>query len=339
MLFGDLGLGKTHFIKGIAKGLGIEMTIKSPTYAYVNQYPIEGPIKSPIDRNSGSQSIGSSMSPPLVFYHYDLYRFSEGNDLSSIGYDESLGNPTAINAVEWADRLGGHLPRTYVKVGLEGGAEARKISIEFIDPRIPTKLTIHQLYDEWATPQHVRAHIKQVTHVAIQLAQAFIEQGEIINVNLLYAASMLHDISRVCDFSSLDRNQFKEEVTDEKWKKWQACRRDYKGMHHADIAFDQFTKLGFSEVAEVVRLHKSLNIVDEPDSYDTLEKKILYYADKRVKHDEIVDLDERFRDGRERYGKYDDRQTRERFEQVEKKTRQLEKELFKGLKIGPKDIK
>jgi len=40
LLFGDLGSGKTHFIKGIAEGLGVGATIKSPTYAYVNKYPI-----------------------------------------------------------------------------------------------------------------------------------------------------------------------------------------------------------------------------------------------------------------------------------------------------------
>ena len=184
----------------------------------------------------------------------------------------------------------------------------------------------------------MRAHIKQVSKVAVQLAEVFAENGEILNLNLLYAASMLHDISRVCDFKKLERDKFKEDVTDEKWKKWEECRQQHKGIHHADIAYDQLTKLGFTEVAEVVRLHKSLNIVDEPDSYNTLEKKILYYADKRVKHDEIVDLKERFRDGRERYGGFDGMEERKLFEEVEKRTFKLEKELFEGLDIEPGDI-
>ncbi|MBU1017861.1 tRNA (adenosine(37)-N6)-threonylcarbamoyltransferase complex ATPase subunit type 1 TsaE [Patescibacteria group bacterium] len=324
LLFGELGAGKTHFIKGIAEGLEVSTTVKSPTYAYVNRYDLD----------------------EAVFYHYDLYRLGDSvtptpitTSLSSIGYNESLDDPKAINVVEWADRLGANLPHSYIKVGIEGGGDVRKIRIEFIDPRIPNQLVIHQLYEEWATPQHVRAHIKQVSHVAMELAQAFVEKGEIINLNLLYAASMLHDISRVCDFITLERDKFQEDITDEKWRKWETCRAQHKGIHHATIAYEQLAKLGFSEVAEVIRLHRSVNIVDEPDSYDTLEKKILYYADKRVKHDEIVDLEERFRDGWERYGQYDDTQTRKRFEQVEKRTHQLEKELFKGLGIEPGDVK
>ena len=334
LFYGELGSGKTHFIKGIAEGLGISMTIKSPTYAYVNRFKIED---SRLKINDLS--------------HYGLYRFGEGAVLSSIGYDETLEDPGAINVVEWADRLGDNVPRRYIKVDFETingsrtepgasgyGENKRKIHIEFIGPSIPNEQVIHQLYDDWATPKHVRAHIKQVANVAIQMAEAYVKRGEIINLNLLYAASMLHDISRVCDFKTLERDNFKEDVTDEKWKKWESCRLEYKGIHHADIAHEQLAKLGFPEVAELVRLHRSLNIIDEPESYDTLEKKILYYADKRAKHDEIVDLKERFRDGKERYGGFDGMEERKLFEEVEEKTYQLEKELFGGLGIGAEDI-
>ena len=334
LLYGELGSGKTHFIKGIAEGLGIKMTVKSPTYAYVSRYPIGAPIGAPM-----GAPIGAPREHQLVFYHYDLYRLAVGGDMASLGYEETIHDPKAINAVEWADRLAENVPGQYIKIDLEGSGNKRTIRIEFIDRSIPNKNVVHQLYEEWATPGHVRAHIEQVKNVAMQVAQAFVDKGEIINLNLLCAASMLHDISRVCDFRTMEREKFKEDVTDEKWEKWQKCRIDYKGMHHADIACDQLKKLGFPEVAEVVRAHKSVNIVDEPNSYDTLEKKILYYADKRVKHDEIVDLKERFRDGWERYGKYDDKKTRQLFEEVEKHTYELEKQLFGGLDIRPGDIK
>ena len=330
LLYGELGSGKTHFITGIAKGLGIEMTIKSPTYAYVNQYSIP---------NDQSPMTNDQLNPKSVFYHYDLYRFGEGADLSSIGYDETLEDPKAINVVEWADRLGDNVPRRYIKVELEGSGDKRTIYIEFIDPSIPNEQVIHQLYDDWATPKHVRAHIKQVTNVAMQIGEAYVKRGEIVDLNLLYAAGMLHDINRVCDFKTLERDNFKEDITDEKWEKWEECRRQYKGIHHADIAHEQLTKLGFPEVAELVRLHRSLNIINEPESYDTPEKKILYYADKRVKHDEIVDLKERFRDGRERYGGFDGIEERKLFEKVEKLTYQLEKELFGQIDLKPEDIK
>jgi len=164
-------------------------------------------------------------------------------------------------------------------------------------------------------------------------------QGEFVDLNLLQTSCMLHDIARVCDFRELERDKFVEEVTDEKWQKWVKLREQYKGTHHADIAFKQMGERGFTETAEVIRLHKSTAILDEPEAFDSLEKKIMYYADKRVKHTEIVDIKERFRDGRERYGKYDDTVATERFEEVEKRTFALEVELFESLDIRPGDIR
>ena len=66
LLYGDLGVGKTHFVKGIAEGLGIKNLIKSPTFTYVNPYPVRG---------------------DFTFYHYDLYRMQGASDLTSLGYE------------------------------------------------------------------------------------------------------------------------------------------------------------------------------------------------------------------------------------------------------------
>ena len=319
LLYGELGSGKTHFIKGIAEGLGIEMTVKSPTYAYVNRFQI-------------------SDFRFQIFYHYDLYRFEEGGDITSIGYDETLEDPKAINAVEWADRLGENLPERYIKIDLKGSGNERTIKIEFISPTILGENIIESYFGEWATPKHVIEHCRLVTQVAMKIAEAYMRKGEIINANLLYTACMLHDVNRVCDFKEMDRDMFQENVTDEKWEKWQACRNQFKGMHHADITSDILKERGFTDTAELVRLHKSINIVNEPDSYDTLERQIIYYADKRVAHNKIVDLKERFRDGKERYGKFDTPKERQLFDEVEKRTFDLEKRLFKDLDIKSEDI-
>ena len=335
LLYGELGSGKTHFIKGIAEGLGIKMTVKSPTYAYVNRYSIDN-FQFPISNFQINPK--SEIRNPKFFYHYDLYRLEEGGDLTSIGYDETLEDPKAINAVEWADRLGDKLPNHYIKVSLEGSGDERTIKIEFISPTILAEDTIESYFDEWATPEHVIEHCHLVTEVAMKIAQAYMRKGEIINTNLLYTACMMHDVNRVCDFKEMDRDRFEEDVTDEKWEKWQACRRQFKGMHHADITSDILKERGFTDTAELVRLHKSINIVNEPDSYDTLEKQIIYYADKRVAHNKIVDLGERFRDGLERYGKFDTPKARQLSNEVEKRTFKLEKQLFKGLDISPEDI-
>jgi len=328
LLYGELGSGKTHFIKGIAEGLGIRNIIKSPTYAYVNRYSF----------SRSSQAPDRAMEPALYLYHYDLYRFEEGADIASIGFEETLEDPNAINVVEWADRLGDRLPAKYISVKLEGVGNTRSIKIKFVSPKILSETEIHKYYEEWATPMHVRKHCAMVTEVAMKIAQVYINQGEIINLNLLYPACMLHDMNRVCDFRKLVRSRFEEEVTDEKWKKWQSCRREYKGMHHADITAKILYERGFTETAELVRLHRSDYIVKQPDAFDSIEKKIIYYSDKRVKHNEIVSLKERFRDGRERYGKFDTPEEKRLFEDVEIKTKKLEKELFLGIDIRPDEI-
>jgi tRNA threonylcarbamoyladenosine biosynthesis protein TsaE len=334
LLFGDLGSGKTHFIKGIAEGLGINAVIKSPTYAYVNRYPI---TQFPIP-NSQLNPKSEIRNPKYNLYHYDLYRFEEGADISSIGFEESLEDPNAINVVEWADRLGDRLPKKYISVKLDGAGNKRSIKIKFVSPAILSETEIYKYYEEWATPMHVREHCAKVTEVAMKIAQAYIHQGEIINLNLLYPACMLHDMNRVCDFRKLVRSRFEEEVTDEKWEKWQSCRREYKGMHHADITAKIIGERGFTETAELIRLHRSDYIVEQPDAFASIEKKIIYYADKRVKHNEIVSLKERFRDGRERYGKFDTPEEKKLFEEVEIRTKKLEKELFDGIGIKPADI-
>ncbi|MBU0577701.1 tRNA (adenosine(37)-N6)-threonylcarbamoyltransferase complex ATPase subunit type 1 TsaE [Patescibacteria group bacterium] len=335
LLFGDLGSGKTHFTKGIARGLGITETIKSPTFAYVNKYPIGSTAKR-VHSEAGPQRSGSTIGN---LYHYDLYRLNPGHDLSSLGYHETIEDERAINVVEWADRLAEGYPKKYVRIDFEARDETHKITIEFIDPEIVPENEIENFFEEWSTPLHVRAHIKQVTNVAIQIAQNYIQKGEIINLNLLYSAAMMHDIARICDFRTLDKDQFSEEIKDEAWEKWKEQRKKYGGQHHADIAAKFFEDIGYPKTAKLVYIHKSRVIAEEPQSINSLEKKIMYYSDKRVKHDEIVDLKERFRDGWERYGKYDDPKTRKLFEKVEERTFELEKELFEGLGIGPEDIK
>jgi uncharacterized protein len=300
--------------------LGIEQTIKSPTFAYVNKFKIQ-----------------NSKFKIQNLFHYDLYRLSYGDDLSSLGYEETTQDEKSINVVEWADRLA-ELPDKYIRIDFATKKDHHRIKIEFMDPEVVPENMIGKFYDEWSTPLHVRKHIKQVTDVAMQLADAFMKKNEIIDLNLLYSAVMMHDIARVCDFRKLDRSHFKEKITDEKWEKWKDIRKKCAGIHHADAARDFFRKLNYPKTAELIYIHKSRVIAEEPELMNTLEDKIIYYADKRVKHDKTVSLKERFRDGWERYGKYDDARTRKLFEEIEHQTFKLEKELFDGLDINPENI-
>lgn len=109
-LYGDLGSGKTLFTKGLAKELGIEeFSIKSPTYTYIRKYPLKG-------RN---------------FYHIDLYRIEEIDELLANEIDELLEKSENIVVIEWADKMENFLPKNKIEVHLQyQDANTRKITIK-----------------------------------------------------------------------------------------------------------------------------------------------------------------------------------------------------------------
>ncbi|TWT14261.1 tRNA (adenosine(37)-N6)-threonylcarbamoyltransferase complex ATPase subunit type 1 TsaE [Streptococcus sp. sy010] len=103
VLTGDLGAGKTTLTKGIAKGLGIDQMIKSPTYTIVREY--EG---------------------RLPLYHLDVYRI--GNDPDSIDLDEFLyGN--GVTVIEWGHLLGADFTNDYMEVVIETKDVGRYVSL------------------------------------------------------------------------------------------------------------------------------------------------------------------------------------------------------------------
>lgn len=80
-LSGDLGAGKTHLVKGIARGLGFSGRVHSPTFTLVNVY-------------SGGR---------LTLFHLDLYRLETREQILSAGFEEYL-NPAGVSVIEWAER-------------------------------------------------------------------------------------------------------------------------------------------------------------------------------------------------------------------------------------------
>lgn len=104
-LYGDLGSGKTVFVKGLAEGLSLnKFSIKSPTYTYI--------------RNQ------------LHFYHIDLYRLDKVDELLWHEIIELLENPKNIIVIEWADRLQEKLPKKRIDVHFKYiDSETRKIII------------------------------------------------------------------------------------------------------------------------------------------------------------------------------------------------------------------
>jgi tRNA threonylcarbamoyladenosine biosynthesis protein TsaE len=92
-LSGDLGAGKTEFVKGIAEGLGSNDPVTSPTFTLIHEY----------------------RSGRLPLFHMDFYRLETENELDEIGFDDYL-RQTGICAIEWADRFPDRIPPAAIRV-------------------------------------------------------------------------------------------------------------------------------------------------------------------------------------------------------------------------------
>lgn len=109
-MYGDLGAGKTAFVQGLAKALGITNHVTSPTFTIVNEY--EG---------------------RLPLYHFDVYRIADPDEMYEIGYDEYI-NGDGVCVVEWAELIEDLFPDKYYKLTIlkdeDKGFDYRKIILE-----------------------------------------------------------------------------------------------------------------------------------------------------------------------------------------------------------------
>ena len=92
-LIGDLGTGKTQFVKGLALGLGFEGDVTSPTFTILHEY-------------KGGR---------LPLFHMDFYRLRENGELDEIGFDEYL-KAGGVCAIEWGEKFPNRLPPDATKV-------------------------------------------------------------------------------------------------------------------------------------------------------------------------------------------------------------------------------
>ena len=104
---GDLGAGKTAFTRGLARGLGANDRVTSPTYTIVNEY------------------LGGRM--PL--FHFDMYRLGSSDELFDIGWEDYLAR-NGVCAVEWSERVADAMEAPLVICIEKTGETSRKITIE-----------------------------------------------------------------------------------------------------------------------------------------------------------------------------------------------------------------
>ncbi len=109
-LLGDLGVGKTVLIQGVAKGLGIDGPVNSPTFTIVQVYE----------------------NGRLPFYHFDVYRIGDVEEMDEIGYEEYFYGE-GVSFVEWANLVEEIMPKETIRItiekDLEKGFDYRRIGI------------------------------------------------------------------------------------------------------------------------------------------------------------------------------------------------------------------
>lgn len=110
-LNGDLGAGKTTLTKSIAKGLGIDDYVTSPTFTIVNEY-------------YGKTDL----------YHIDTYRLDEKIDVDYLGFDEYFYSD-GVTIVEWAEKIRDALPEEYMEINIKSHDDKRDLEINYLGNR------------------------------------------------------------------------------------------------------------------------------------------------------------------------------------------------------------
>ena len=106
-LYGDLGCGKTAFVRGLARGMGLACAVTSPTFTIVNEY-----------------------DGPRPLFHFDMYRLSSADELFDIGWEDYLSRG-GVCAVEWSENVPGAFEGDEIAVRFEKtGDSDRRITIE-----------------------------------------------------------------------------------------------------------------------------------------------------------------------------------------------------------------
>lgn len=122
-LMGDLGAGKTTLTKSIARGMGIEDYITSPTFTIVNEY--EG---------------------NLGLYHFDVYRISHESEMEDIGYEEYFYGRRAC-VVEWANLIKGLMPEETLWLSIKLGTEHPEQRVVYLY-NLPEEAPAPDLYED-----------------------------------------------------------------------------------------------------------------------------------------------------------------------------------------------
>ncbi len=155
-------------------------------------------------------------------------------------------------------------------------------------------------------PEHIRKHCFTVRQVALAIARSLNRAGEKLNLAEIAAASLLHDISKKVGITTSE--------------------------DHAAAGGRLLDKLGYTHIATIVQQH----IIPDDSSETITAAQVVSYADKRVVHDKIVSLDERFDYLMQTYGKNEHAQ--DFIVRMKENTRQIEKKIRQRIDLDSCDL-
>ena len=174
---------------------------------------------------------------------------------------------------------------------------------------IPIREECLRLMDQFGMLENIISHSMEVAKVALFLAAELNIKGQRIDYALVEASSLLHDITKT------------------------ECLKTRED--HAVTGAQLLKKMGYERVGEVVAEHIQLSTRKDP--LWVSEEELVNYADKRVQHDRIVSLKERFSDLKARYGK--GKWTLNQLERLEKSTFEIENKIFSILDMDPDNLR
>lgn len=160
----------------------------------------------------------------------------------------------------------------------------------------PTKEECLKILKQKNVPDNIIAHLKAVCDFSLKICDLLEKKSINVNRDLVAAGSLLHDIKKI------------------------------NSDDHVAEGYEFVKSLGYPEVALLIKKHGLYHLEDDEFTPKSWEEKIVFYADKRIKNDKVVSIDERFKYIKERYKKED----------VEKEimfTKKIEYELLEEEKI------
>jgi HD superfamily phosphohydrolase YqeK len=192
---------------------------------------------------------------------------------------------------------------------------------------IPTVKECFELFKQCHVPQHIIRHCQAAAGLAVELAEKIAANGVEVNIDLVHRACLLHEIMRVCDFVKPLEHMFDSGVSEDDLQKWKQLAERYKGIRHERAGYE-FLKDKYPELALAIKKHAYKALIEKENCPQTIEEKLVYYADKRVMHDKIVSLAERLEEGHRRNQQENCKNTIDA-QYVDSLIFELEKELFR----------